>query len=261
VDHIPDTSTGFSATIFRNIHTGARTLAIRGTQPKSLEDIVNDINILAEDGVATAQLIDLYNFWLRANTASGKEYTAARLQILGGGCGGDVAGGAGNEHAGGGRGEVLRRRIDKGIQMPMKRGVRHVVAVAAMVAVVTGCIGYVPGRQTYWDAEISEKCRAEGAVQIIESVVLTSEEASRLPRVNGKFATRPNTKDALGDPVYSERTITVLRERNPKVTKEEVTIIRRSDGKTVAHWVEYARVGGGIPTGRWARLLTGRWWN
>ncbi|MBX9849646.1 MAG: hypothetical protein K2X64_10155, partial [Rhodocyclaceae bacterium] len=78
VDHIPDTSTGFSATIFRDTDTGAYTLSVRGTSATSPTDILNDINVIAVDGVAVAQLLDLYNFWQRANTALGSEYTAAR---------------------------------------------------------------------------------------------------------------------------------------------------------------------------------------
>ena len=44
VDHVPDTVTGFSATIFRNRQTGAYALAIRGTRATSLTDILNDTN-------------------------------------------------------------------------------------------------------------------------------------------------------------------------------------------------------------------------
>lgn len=78
VDHIPDTSTGFSATIFRDTETGANTLSVRGTRATSAADILNDINVIAGDGLAVAQLVDLYNFWQRANTASGADYIAAR---------------------------------------------------------------------------------------------------------------------------------------------------------------------------------------
>ncbi len=78
-DHVPDTAAGFSATIFRNRHTGACTLAIRGSQATSITDILNDVNIILNDGVAVAQLVSLYNFWQRANTALGSQYTAARI--------------------------------------------------------------------------------------------------------------------------------------------------------------------------------------
>ena len=78
-DHVPDTAMGFSATIFRNRQTGAYTLAIRGTKATSITDIFNDANIILNDGVAVAQLVSLYNFWQRANTALGSQYTAATI--------------------------------------------------------------------------------------------------------------------------------------------------------------------------------------
>lgn len=78
IDHVPDTASGFSATIFRNRQSGAYTLSVRGTSATSPTDILNDINVIAGDGVAVAQLVDLYNFWQRANTAPGIGYTAAK---------------------------------------------------------------------------------------------------------------------------------------------------------------------------------------
>lgn len=82
IDHVPNTAFGFSATIFRNRQSGVYTLAIRGTNASSPADILNDINIIAGDGVAVAQLVDLYNFWQRANTVLGSEYTAAKAIAL-----------------------------------------------------------------------------------------------------------------------------------------------------------------------------------
>jgi Ca2+-binding RTX toxin-like protein len=77
VDHIPDTHNGFSATIFKNNSTGKYTLAIRGsTDPV---DFDADRGIIVDDGIAAGQLVDLYNFWQRANTAAGASYNAVKL--------------------------------------------------------------------------------------------------------------------------------------------------------------------------------------
>jgi hypothetical protein len=74
-DHIPDTASGFSATIFRNRRTGAYSLAIRG----SLEvvDFAADAALITGDGIAIRQVVDLYNFWQRATTTQGQTYRAA----------------------------------------------------------------------------------------------------------------------------------------------------------------------------------------
>ena len=68
VDHIPDTAAGFSATIFRNIQTGAYSLAIRGST--DFADFSADAALIAVDGIAIRQVVDLYNYWQRATTAA-----------------------------------------------------------------------------------------------------------------------------------------------------------------------------------------------
>lgn len=74
-DHTPDTLSGFSATIFRNRQTGAYSLAIRGSlQPV---DFAEDARLIAGDGIAIRQVVDLYNFWQRATTTQDQTYRAA----------------------------------------------------------------------------------------------------------------------------------------------------------------------------------------
>ena len=77
IDHVPDTLGDFSATLFRSRQTGACTLAIRGST--DVQDFVEDAKIIFREGLAKHQLVDLYNFWVRANTPAGQGYDAARL--------------------------------------------------------------------------------------------------------------------------------------------------------------------------------------
>ncbi|RLJ69168.1 hypothetical protein, partial [Sulfurisoma sediminicola] len=77
IDHLPDTAAGFSATIFKNRHTGAYHLAIRGST--DFPDFSADAALIATDGIAVRQLVDLYNFWQRATTAEGQTYAVGRL--------------------------------------------------------------------------------------------------------------------------------------------------------------------------------------
>lgn len=79
IDHIPDTQSDFSATIFRNRLTGAYTLTIRGST--NLADFTEDAALIATDGVAVRQLADLYNYWQRDRTAGSQTYEAAYVVI------------------------------------------------------------------------------------------------------------------------------------------------------------------------------------
>lgn len=74
IDHIPDTAAGFSATIFKNIQTGTYSLAIRGST--DLADFAADAALIAVDGIAVRQVVDLYNFWQRATTSAGAYWAA-----------------------------------------------------------------------------------------------------------------------------------------------------------------------------------------
>ena len=87
VDHIPDTAAGFSATIFERLDavgngTGNFSLAIRGsTTANYLADFLADAALIAVDGIAVWQLVDLYNFWQRATTSESLTYQAAQLVL------------------------------------------------------------------------------------------------------------------------------------------------------------------------------------
>lgn len=69
--HRPNTDSGFSSTLFQDKHDPTRyVLAIRGTEPETLEDLASDIGDIAID-----QIVDLYNEWQRI---SRNTYNAAQ---------------------------------------------------------------------------------------------------------------------------------------------------------------------------------------
>jgi len=81
--HRPNTDSGFSSTLFRNVLAGdgGYVLAIRGTEGLNWDDLLaTDIADIVVDGIAIHQTIDLYNEWQRL-TSSG-EYQAAYLDVL-----------------------------------------------------------------------------------------------------------------------------------------------------------------------------------
>ena len=61
VNHQPDTSTGFSATVFQSKNNGEYTLAIRGTAQNDIDLIGADLGNIVLDGLAVDQVADLYN--------------------------------------------------------------------------------------------------------------------------------------------------------------------------------------------------------
>ncbi len=85
IDHLPDTASGFSATVFERLNmdgtpSGQYSLAIRGsTTANYAVDFLADAALIVSNGVARLQLVDLYNFWQRATTAKNANYTAAVL--------------------------------------------------------------------------------------------------------------------------------------------------------------------------------------
>lgn len=87
--HQPDTSNGFSATLFQRIDddpisgyiSGQYVYAIRGTMGSD-DLFVADGGDIVMDGLAIDQIIDLYNDWQRINTGKDKTYQAAKLVTL-----------------------------------------------------------------------------------------------------------------------------------------------------------------------------------
>lgn len=127
---------------------------------------------------------------------------------------------------------------------------------AMIVAVVTiallSCAGYVPGRQAYWDARVTELCSKDGGVTVYQKVRLTPEQLSRgvLPTTaDGRISVAIKALSHPEAPVYAVDKITMINERNPRVTRVETAIVRRSDETIVAKRVRYARFGGDFPTG------------
>jgi hypothetical protein len=139
------------------------------------------------------------------------------------------------------------------------RGVwRTLVLSIAAAAVTGGCMGYVPGRQTYWDAKIRSLCKKDGGFTVFERVRVSKADIEReilplswpsglgqgVPQVG--FA--PKELAHPEAPVYSVReSETVLREWNPSVVRRQARVQRRN-GKVVARYVLYSRGGGDFPS-------------
>jgi hypothetical protein len=124
-------------------------------------------------------------------------------------------------------------------------------AAIALAAALAGCAGWVPGRQSYWDAKVKEMCEKDGGVTIYEKVRVSRADLQRgvLPMsADGMIGPTLKELSHPDAPVYAKRTITYLREANPEVGRVEWTFIRRTDQKIVARSVSYGRRGGDFPS-------------
>jgi hypothetical protein len=83
VDSLPDTGSGFSATLFESLdNPGVYSYAIRGTAQPLQDLLLADGQGIVRNGLAISQIVDMYNDWKRINTPAGSTYQAAQLVTL-----------------------------------------------------------------------------------------------------------------------------------------------------------------------------------
>lgn len=122
-------------------------------------------------------------------------------------------------------------------------------AIASLLVItLAGCMGYVPGQQSYWDAQIKEMCEKDGGVTIFEQIVVSTEQAVTLPKVGDFFGVAPEALAKPEEPAFIRTQITQIRSGNPSVVREKQEIIRRSDKQIVGQVVRYGRGGGDFPS-------------
>jgi len=127
------------------------------------------------------------------------------------------------------------------------------VILAPLALILGGCMGYVPGQQSYWDSRVRELCNTDGGVRILQRVSISRDAIQRgvVPRyADGRLGVAPKELAHPEAPVYSVSEITYVRkESNPQVWRTENVVRRTLDNSVVARWVIYTRAGGDLPTG------------
>jgi hypothetical protein len=119
------------------------------------------------------------------------------------------------------------------------------LVVCLLAITLAGCM---PGQQSYWDAQVKEMCAKDGGVTIYQKLRISESEMRLLGTVGGMIGIPAKDLAKPNAPVYEELKIVDIRDSNPRVSRSEMLIVRRSDGATVARAIIYARSGGDFPS-------------
>lgn len=123
------------------------------------------------------------------------------------------------------------------------------VILASLALVLGGCMGYVPGQQSYWDGKVKEMCEKEGGIKVYEKVSLSPQDFGRLSNRRGKLDLPSKDMAIAGQEyVYTTQSERIV-EGSLSVIRHVTSVIRTSDNKILSEKIEFARVGGDIPTG------------
>lgn len=139
------------------------------------------------------------------------------------------------------------------MNMKLKERLAGLGLIGWIVSILALLIGLIviafilcEANKAYWDYRVTKMCEKDGEVIVYEKLKITQEEYSKLPKVNG-IATAP-ASDHDNQPVYSKSTMKILHKQNPKVWSDEVNVIKKQDGKIIASYKMFSRVGGDFPT-------------
>ncbi len=111
-----------------------------------------------------------------------------------------------------------------------------------MASTLVGCMGYMPGLQTYWDSEVRELCAKDGGVKIFEHIVVSPTQAQLLPKVGDFWGVAPEKLAKPYEPAFTRTRETVLREFNPSV----INWNKKSYGALISALSRLSRAMGGV---------------
>lgn len=125
---------------------------------------------------------------------------------------------------------------------------RSAILAAVIVGVLSGCAGWSPGQQSYWDARVRELCKKDGGVTVYEQVKITRREFDALGGLNGTVPVPIRAFAQPGTPYVAETKRFTIHEWAPEVLRRETSIIRVADGKVLSRQIQYLRIGGDFPS-------------
>ncbi len=97
------------------------------------------------------------------------------------------------------------------------------------------------------DAEVDRLCTIDGGVKAYETAPLTPDLLDWAGRIWIPYKAHAKPSDKY----YIQSDSRYYREGNPEVRRDDIRIVRRSDGKVMGEAIGYSRRGGDLP-GPWA---------
>jgi hypothetical protein len=107
---------------------------------------------------------------------------------------------------------------------------------------------YSGGRKIYYDRQVERLCAIDGGIKVYETVRLPAAEYEKYARRNWILPDKMQSQPS--DNFYYEKENIDYRIGNPKVSRKQTQIVRRSDGAVLGEYVQYSRGGGDLP-GLW----------
>ncbi len=118
----------------------------------------------------------------------------------------------------------------------------------ALVLMIFLAVAFFEGRKAYWDYKVREMCAKDGGVKVYERIKINAEDYRRLNGAQGEIPI-PERRSATTRAEYvSDTEITWIQRNSLEVYRTEATIRAVPGGRTLARYVNYARVGGDFPT-------------
>lgn len=98
-------------------------------------------------------------------------------------------------------------------------------------------------RAVNWDQRIAEMCIAEGGVTIYEAVTLTPEEFRSYGPTQGTIRIPSEQASERSNlPYFRKFSLTYLNESQPRISKLDYLVIRKSDQQVMARSISFGRV-------------------
>jgi len=119
---------------------------------------------------------------------------------------------------------------------------------ALVITLLAGCKGYVPGLQSYWDAQVKEMCAKDGGVTVYEKIDIDETDYQKFGGSGGVIPV-PDERSKTKSYPYFTKSVRQEINSNPQVARLETEIVRRSDNKILGRVINYLRIGGDFPTG------------
>ena len=114
-------------------------------------------------------------------------------------------------------------------------------------SLIDGCAGYMPGEKAYWDKQVENLCRRDAGITVYERVTLTPEQFKLVQGRSGGIVIPSKRAAGPETPYYLETEQTSIRDNSPRVSRTDMRIVRRVDGKVLSSSVSYMRFGGDFP--------------